>query len=159
MRRATYPLGSIAALAVLVAGVGCDLLPDPEFAAIERSLELSILEADRAQSGDAVDFEFELKNSGESTARACLGPSRIVSYKTSAGGGSSFDGVDHPGCLREFAIRSGDAMRWRETLRVSGASSGQVEVEVEIEVVNPRRCGGVGCPSIQVKSRNKRNVT
>lgn len=146
-------------MAVLVAGVACDLLPDPEFAALERSLELSIVGAERTEPGNAVDFEFELRNLGGSTAEACLGPSRVVSYRTSSGGGSSLDGVDHPGCVREFAIRSGDALRWRETLRVSEASSGHAEVEVEIEIVNPRRCGGVGCPAIQVKSRNRRNIT
>ncbi len=67
--------------------------------------------------------------------------------------------VDHPGCVREFTIEPGKTMRWRETLPVSGLSSGRVELGVEIEVVNPRRCGGFGCTSIQFKSTNKREVS
>ena len=158
MRRTINTLRSVAALAVLAAGTGCDFLPDPEFAGIERALELTIVEADRGQAADSFDFELDLKNRSESTVKACLGPSRNVSYKTTSGGGSSFDFVDHPGCVREFAIESGRTMRWRETIGVTGLYGGKVEVEIEVEIVNPRRCGGYGCAAIQIKSSNRREI-
>lgn len=44
-------------------------------------------------------------------------------------------------------------MSWDETLDVSGLPEGPLEVEVSIEIVNPRRCQGwVGCTTLDVKS-------
>ena len=156
MRRTPYVFGFVIATAALVAAAGCDLLPDPEFAAVEGALALTIVEASRSESAGSVDFAFELKNQGGSLVRACLGPSRNVS---GSGGVETLDIVHHPGCMREFAIEAGKTMRWHETLPVSGLSSDRVEVQVEIQVVNPRRCGGAGCQSIHIKSTNKGEVS
>jgi len=156
MRRTPYVFGFVVASAALVAAAGCDLMPDPEFAAVEGALALIIIEATRSHSGESIDFELELKNQGGALARACLGPSRSVD---GSGGVQSFEFVHHPGCIREFAIEPGETMRWHEAMRMSGLSSDRVDVEVEIQVVNPRRCGGAGCPSFQIKSINKREVS
>ena len=156
MRRTAGPLGSllvIAGLAVVVSG--CELMPDPEFAALERALNLSILEAKRNPSGDSADFRFELTNRASTSAKACLGPNRSVSSHVSSSTGIRNTLVDHPGCAREFTIQSGRAMSWDEALEVPLLSQGHVEVEVSVQIVNPRRCGRWGnCAGIDLKSNH-----
>lgn len=127
-------------------------MPDPEFSALQRGLALTIVEAKRSAVGGSVDFEFELKNGGRATASACLGPSRSVWYEAGSSGGVSSDFVDHPGCKRAFAIQPGGAWAWIETLEVPSLSQG-IEVEVEVQIVNPRRCGSWGdCSAFDVRS-------
>jgi len=158
MRRTASPLGLLLLFAgVAVAVSGCELMPDPEFAALKSALILNIAEASRSPSDGSVDFRFELTNRGSTSAKSCLGPSRSVSYSVSSSGssstGSSFTGVDHPGCTREFAIESGGVMSWHETLKVPRLSERRVEVEVNVQIVNPRRCGNWGnCVAIYLKS-------
>ena len=143
---------------LLVAGLpvavsGCELMPDPGFAALQSALTLSIVEARRGASGSSADFSFELTNRGSTSATACLGPSRSVSYKVASSSGVSSRFVDHAGCAREFTIRSGGVMSWDETLEVPRLSEGRVEVEVRVQIVNPRRCGRWGnCAAINLKS-------
>ena len=108
MRRTASPLGSLLLFAVLVVAVsGCEIMPDPEFAALESALTVSIVEAKRSASGASVNFRFELTNRGVRLQKACLGPSRSVSYKVPSSSGISSTFVDHPGCTREFAIQPG----------------------------------------------------
>jgi hypothetical protein len=154
MRRTASPLGSLLLFAGLALAVsGCEVMPDPEFAALESALTLSIVEAKRSGSGGSADFSFELTNRGGTSAKACLGPSRSVSYKVASSSGISSTLVDHPGCTREFTIQSGGAMSWDETLEVPRLSQGRVEVEVSVQIVNPRRCGSWGnCAAIDLKS-------
>ena len=154
MRRASNALGSLLLFAGLAVAVsGCELMPDPEFAALEKALTLSIVGAKRSASGGSVDFRFELTNRGSTSAKACLGPSRSVSYKVSSSIGTSSTFVDHPGCMREFTIQSGGAMSWDEALEVPRLSQGLVEVEVSVQIVNPRRCGGWGsCATTDLRS-------
>lgn len=61
---------------------------------------------------------------GSLLLKACLGPSRSVSYKVSSSIGTSSTFVDHPGCMREFTIQSGGVMSWDESLEVSRLSQG-----------------------------------
>jgi len=141
----------LAGLAVAVSG--CELMPDPEFTALESALTLSIAGAKRNASGGSADFSFELTNRGSTRATACLGPSRSVSYKVASSIGISSTLVDHPGCAREFTIQSGGVMSWDERLEVPGLSQGRVEVEISVQIVNPRRCGSWGnCAAIDLKS-------
>lgn len=156
MRSTPHVLSLLLASATIAVSAGCDRLSDAEFAAVESALALTIVEARRSESVGSIDFELELRNQGGKVARACLGPSRKVS---GFGGHDSLIVVHHPGCVREFAIEPGETMRWHETLPVSGLPNDRVEVGVEIEVVNPRRCGSAGCPSIQVRALNKREVS
>lgn len=128
-----------AGFALSAAGLGCEFMSDPEFFRLQRGLALTIVEAKRSAVPGSVDFKFELKNGGPAAASACLGPSRSVWYEAGSGGGVRSDVVDHPGCEREFAIQPGSAWAWSETLEVSRLSQG-VEVEVEVQIVNPRRC-------------------
>src|SRR5256885_11339979 len=95
-------------------------------------LTLSIVEAKRSASSGSADFSFKLTNRGSTSAKACLGPSRSVSYEAASSSGSRFTFVDHPGCTREFTIRSDSEMSWTETLEVPGLSEGRVEVEVSV---------------------------
>jgi hypothetical protein len=73
-------------LLVLLAGLavtalGCEIVPDREFAALENGLTVKIVEAMRSVSRGLVDFTFELANHGSTRGTACLGPSRSVSSK------------------------------------------------------------------------------
>jgi hypothetical protein len=154
MRRTASPLRSLLLFAGLAVSVsGCEIMPDPEFAALESALILSIVEAKRSGSGGSADLSFELTNRGSTSAKACLGPSRSVSYKFASSSGISSTFVDHPGCTREFTIQSGGVMSWAETLEVPRLSQGRVEVGVSVQIVNPRRCGSWGnCAAIDLKS-------
>ena len=154
MLRTASTLGSLLLLAGLAVTVsGCEIMPDREFAALEKALTLNIAEAKRSASGGSVDFSFELTNRGSTSAKACLGPTRSVSYKVASSRGTSSRFVDHPGCTREFTIQPGGVMSWTETLEVPRISQGRVEVEVSVQIVNPRRCGGWGnCAAIDLKS-------
>jgi hypothetical protein len=128
-------------------------MPDPKFAALKGALTLSIVEAKRSESGASADFTFRLANRGSATAKACLGPSRSVSYKVASSSGISSRLVDHPGCTREFTIQPGGVMSWAETLEVPRLSEGRVEIEVSVQIVNPRRCGGWGnCAAFDLKA-------
>ena len=137
---------------VAVAISGCDLMPDPEFAALKDVLTLSIVEAKRNESGGSADFTFRLTNRGSTAAKACLGLSRSVSYKLASSSGTSSNFVNHPGCMREFTIQPGGVMAWAETLDVPRLSHGRVELEVDVQLVNPRRCGSTGCTAFDLKS-------
>lgn len=152
--RAASPLGPwllFAGLAVAVSG--CEVRPDPEFSALKSALSLTIGEARRSASGGAADFSFELRNRGRTSARACLGPSRSVSYEVGSSSGISSTFVDHPGCTREFTIQPGDVMSWDETLEVPRLSEGRAWVEVGVQIVNPRRCGRWGtCAAFDLES-------
>jgi hypothetical protein len=153
MRRTATLVGSLILLAGAWAAVSaCDLMPDPEFTALENTLVLRVINAKRNASGDSVDFSFEFTNRGSADAKACLGLSRNVSYRTESSSGTSFRWVDHPGCMREFTIQSGGVMSWDETLEVSRLPQGHVEVEVAVQIVNPRRCGGWRCAALDLKS-------
>ena len=153
MRRTASPLVSLLLLAGLAVAVsGCEVMPDREFAALEKALTLRIAEAKRSASGGSVDFSFELTNRGSTSAKACLGPPRSVSYKVASSSGTSSNFVNHPGCMREFTIQSGGVMAWAETLEVPRLSQGRVELEVDVQVVNPRRCGSAGCTAFDLKS-------
>jgi hypothetical protein len=55
--------------------------------------------------------------------------------------------------MREFTIQSGGVMAWGETFEVPRLSQARVEVEVSVQIVNPRRCGSWGnCAAIELKS-------
>lgn len=143
-------------LALALAASGCDLLPDPQFAQVGHSLKLMIAKVDRSESGTSAEFVFTLTNGGPEAVNACLGPSRSVWYDTSGAGGVSSTWVDHPGCMSEFTIEPDRDMTWSEVLDVPHLSETRVDVEVEVEVVNPRRCGAFGCTSTTLRSKKQR---
>jgi hypothetical protein len=143
---------SLLSAGLAVAVSGCEVMPDREFAALESTLALNVVAAKRTADGSA-DFSFELTNRGNASAKACLGPSRTVSYRSAASSGASMTFVDHPGCTREFAIQSGGVMTWDEPLEVPRLQQGRVLVEVSVQIVNPRRCGSWGnCATFDLKS-------
>jgi hypothetical protein len=154
MRSTACPIGSLLLFAGLaVAASACEVMPDPAFTSTVSALTLHIAEATRSASGGSADFSFELRNRGSTNAKACLGPSRNVSYEVGSSSGTSMTFVDHPGCTREFTIQSGGVMSWDETLEVSHLSQRHIKVEVSIQIVNPRRCGSFGaCATIDLKS-------
>jgi hypothetical protein len=105
MRRTASSLRWLLLLAGLaVPALGCEIVPDREFAVLEKRLTVRIVEATRSASGGSIDFSCELANHGSASATACLGPSRSVSYKVASLNGISDHTVDHPGCMREFTI-------------------------------------------------------
>lgn len=158
MRRAANRSRSLLLLAgVALAISGCELMPDPAFDALPEALSLKIVDAKRSSSGSSIHFGFELANRGSSTARACLGPSRSVDYDVDYEGGSAggimSNFVDHPGCTRAFAIDSGSVLSWAETIDIRELRPGRLEVEVEVQITNPNRCGSWGnCSAFDVKS-------
>lgn len=144
-------------LALAIAASGCDWLPDPQFARVGDSLKLKIVKVSRSASGTSAEFVFTVSNGGRHAVNACLGPSRSVSVETSGPQATSFTFVNHPGCMREFTLEPGRDMTWSEVIDVPHLSETRVNVEVDVEVVNPRRCGGAGCRSTRLKS-NKQTI-
>lgn len=43
-------------------------------------------------------------------------------------------------------------MTWREELEILTGSQGSVEIEVDVQIVNPRTCRGFGCSAITLRS-------
>jgi hypothetical protein len=145
-----------ALLAWVLAASGCDRLPDRQFARIGDSLKLKIAKVTRSESGTSAEFVLTMTNSGPRAVNACLGPSRNVSVDTSGPQASTFNSIDHPGCVREFTLEPGRDMTWSEVIDVPHLSETRVDVEVDVEVVNPRRCGGWGCTSTDIRSNKQR---
>jgi hypothetical protein len=145
-------------LAVVVVAIpGCELMPDPAFAALPEALTLKIVDARFSSSDGSIDFSFELANKGTTVAAACLGPSRSlhydVDYEGGSQGGITGDFVDHPGCARQFAIEPGDALSWAETIEIGELRRGRLEVKVDVQITNPNRCGSWGnCSAFDVTS-------
>lgn len=138
---------------LVTAVTACEFVPDREFAALQHSLSLRIVSAKRGGSNDKVDVGFTLTNQGKTDAKACLGPSRSVSYRVGPVGGTNSDFVDHAGCAREFTIQPGRVSSWDETLEVPRLSQHPVEVEVGVQIINPQRCGSWGnCAEFELKS-------
>jgi hypothetical protein len=150
----------ITILGVALAASGCKQLPDRQFARIGDSLKLTIAKVARSGSGTSVEFVFTVTNVGPRAVNACLGPSRSVLYQTStersSRSGVGFNSVDHPGCGREFTLEHGRDMTWSEVLEVPDLSEAPMDVEVDVEVVNPRRCDGWGCTSANIRSNKQR---
>jgi hypothetical protein len=154
MARTASPIGSLLLFAGLAVAVsGCEVMPDPRFATLKNALSVSIVKAKRSVSGGSADVSLELTNRGSTSAKVCLGSSRSVSYKSASSSGTSGTFVDHPGSTREFTIQSGGVMSCDETLEVPHLPQGRVEVEVGVQIVNPRRCGSWGnCAAIDLKT-------
>ena len=89
----------------------------------------------------------ELRNGGTSRAAACLGPGRSISQGT----GTSFEGVDHPGCERAFDVPPGGVLTWREPAGLT--DDDRVPVAVAVQILNPRRCSGGSCAAFMLASR------
>jgi len=143
-------------LALALDASACNLLPDPQFARIADSLKLKIVKVSRSESGTSAEFVFSVSNGGPHAVNACLGPSRSVSVETSGPQATSFHSVDHPGCMREFTLEPGRDITWSEVIEVPHLSETRVDVEVDVEVVNPRRCDGWGCRATRLKSDKQR---
>ena len=136
--------------------VGCGSNADQQLIRIVESLELTIVHARFMDSREAIELEMSLRNKSQAAAVACLGPGRIVASST---GAVEMTMVDHPGCLREFTILPGKTMKWSERFEAETGPDCRdvnVDVEIEVEVVNPRRCGSVGCSSTWLKSARRR---
>ena len=138
-----------------VTGTACGWLPgalDPELLALKRALRLEIAQVNRLQSVESAEFVFKLSNHGRDTVDACIGPSRSVWFKSSGPSGVSSTFVDHPGCTKPFTLRPKGDMTWQERLDVPHLSEGKMDVEVDIEFVNPSMCGGFGCSALELRS-------
>jgi hypothetical protein len=96
--------------------------------------------------------EFKLSNDSASAVKSCLGPSRAVSYKSSGSSGVASHGFDHPGCTKEFTIEPKSNMLWTEEVEVPIVLRTGVKVQIDVELVNPRRCGGWGCSATMLSS-------
>lgn len=142
-------LGTALFCTLAAAAVGCEQLPDREFAALESALTLRVVEITTA-GVDHAQFDLELTNGGASRAHACLGPGRSV---TGLSGGGSFSMVSHPGCEREFQLDAGGVLAWSETHEVTVPGGAPVEAAITIQILNPRRCSSVGCAGFMVESR------
>ena len=77
MRRTASPLRSwfvFAGLAVAVSG--CEIMPDPEFAALKGALTLSMV-GQTQQIWRVSRLQLHVDESGERGAKACLGPRAV----------------------------------------------------------------------------------
>jgi hypothetical protein len=141
-------LGTAWLWTVVAAAVGCDQLPDREFASLKGTLTLRVARITPV-GAEKTRFDLELTNRGAGGAKACLGPGRSV---TGLRGSGSFSGVDHPSCVRDFQLNPGGVLAWSETHDVAVRPGEPVEAAVEVEILNPRRCSSGGCAGFMVAS-------
>jgi hypothetical protein len=125
---------------------------DPQLKVYEASLTLTIEHIDVIdQISSEARIRLKLSNDSKETITACLGPSRTVSYQGSGTGGALMASVDHPGCMRAFTLGPARSMSWQEMLKI-GSVGGGSKIEVNVEIVNPKQCGGWGCTATDVRS-------
>jgi hypothetical protein len=148
---------AVRVLILALAASACDRVPDPQFGRIGNSLKLEIAKVTRSKDGTSAEFVFTVNNAGSGPVNACLGPVKRVSYDTSGPvGGMTFMSNSHPGCMREFTLEPGRGMTWSEAIEMAHLSETRVDVEVEVEVMNPRRCGRFGCATTTLQSNKQR---
>lgn len=141
----------VTALFAVVSLVCACAVFDPELLMAKNRLKLEI--TDIVPVKDRVArVEFNLSNKSASAVKSCLGPSRAVSYKSSGSSGVASDGFDHPGCTKEFTIEPKSDLLWNEEVEFPIVLRSGVKIEIEVELVNPRRCGGWGCTATMLSS-------
>jgi hypothetical protein len=145
------------ALAVLVTSVtvGCELV-DPELETYRRSLSLEVIGWKRVASGIAL--ELRVSNKGTRSIDACVGPGRFVTVKSKAGSGSQAEMVHHPGCVKNFRLAPAGEFVWGEVVEMTSEafSAALEEIEVTVQILNPRRCNGwTGCSGTDLRAAYK----
>ena len=119
-------------------------MPDPELERYRRALVLELSGAKSTAAGSTIIVDLKLSNRGDRAIEACLGRSRSISV----GSASSIEFTHHTGCGRNFRLAPGGEVVWPETFERLRETSKDVNLQVSIEVVNPRRCGSTRCSGI-----------
>lgn len=142
-------------VALALQGAACSWLPallEPDLESLRRSLKLEITDVKKPEWNKPADVSLKLTNQSAIVVKACLGPSRSLSYSAPGGGGTRSTDIDHPGCIKEFVLQPAGEMTWNEHLDVPTTLVAGLELEVTVEIVEPRSCGGWGCSAIQMRS-------
>src|SRR5580765_5211151 len=86
----------------------------------EQSLRLQVsLASSQGKVGDEVVATYHLKNASDHLVEGCLGEAKGYNFWLRGGGAKGqVDTVDHPGCVRRFALEPGQSIEWSEHLKV-----------------------------------------
>jgi hypothetical protein len=129
------------------------------------ALTLSLVIPPTVVVGEETPLRFRVQNSGRRPIDACVGLSRnvrIVPENDTDGNepiGISADVVDHPGCRLRFRLDPGAHFEWNETTKVPGIVFGPATLEVDVQIVDPRRCRSfLGCPETMLTASAPMNI-
>jgi hypothetical protein len=154
---------SFAALALAslaICGAGCATRSEQARRALSQyrqDLSLSLVIPPSVVVGKDIPLRFRVLNSGKRSIDACVGVARnvrIVPDNDTDGNepiGISPDFTSHPGCRERFRLAPGAHFEWNETTKVPGFLLGPVGLEVDVQIVDPRRCHpDLGCPDMML---------
>jgi hypothetical protein len=151
---------AIAAIASALSGcAGAHRRAMRDFPQWERALVLSTTIPPSVQADTAVSASFRLRNEGDRTIDACVGPGRnAVTFSEVAIQGRSpvaaiVDIVDHPGCSQRFSVRPGATFEWMEEVHVPDAVPGAARLILGVQIVHPRACSRkYGCYATELRT-------
>ena len=109
-------------------------------------LTLSLVSPPTVVVGQETPLRFRVQNSGQRRIEACVGESRnvrIVPENDTDGNepiGVLARVVDHPGCQQRFRLAAGASFEWNETTNVPGIVIGPVNIEIDVQIVDPHHC-------------------
>ena len=122
-----------------------------------QDLTLSVAVPPNVVVGSEIPLRFRVQNSGQRAIDACVGPARnvrIIPDNDTDGNepiGISEDIVERPVCQQRFRLAAGAHFEWNETTKVPGIVRGPVSLEVDVQIVDPRRCDtSLGCPGVML---------
>jgi hypothetical protein len=117
------------------------------------TLTLSLVIPSIAVVGEETLLRFRVQNSGRHSIDACVGLARdiriVAEDDTQANEpiGISAQIVDPPVCRQRFRLAPGAHFEWDESTAVPGIVLGHANLEVDVQIVDPRHCNpSVGCP-------------
>ena len=137
------------ALAVATCSSGCAARAEQARLVLSQyreALALSLAPLPAVVVGQETALRFRVQNSGRRTIDACIGPSRnvrIVPENDTDGNEPievSANVGEHPGCQRPFRLAPGAHFEWNETTNVPGIVIGPVNIEVDVQIVDPHHC-------------------
>jgi len=122
------------------------------------ALRLSLTIPSAVVAGTQTPLRFRLQNAGSRAIETCVGEAREVRVVPE----NDTDGIEGitisevasgrpPVCRQRVGLAPGEQFEWSETTAVSGIVRGFATLEVDVQIVDPRRCDSpLGCPDMRL---------
>jgi hypothetical protein len=130
-----------------------------ELKAYERTLELrTVIGAASVVAGEPVPLHLTLSNKGAAPVRACVGTNhRFVLLARPTRPRDSWlpvdiqaTAVDHPHCVRRFALASGEEVSWTTSVEFKDIGIGAADLTAHAQVLYPGSCDQYGCDGTEI---------
>jgi len=149
-------LAALALASLAIGSSGCAARTEQARRALSsyrEDLTLSLVIPPTVVVGQEIPLQFRMQNVGRRSIDGCVGLARnvrIVPDNDTDGDepiGVSSASLDPPGCRQRFRLAPGAHFDWNETAKAPGFLRGPIGLEVDVQIVDPRRCHpDVGCP-------------